>query len=150
MQHDRAGRLKVAYFNSDRMQVAMQKGTHSNYRFLTDFVIRNAEEASLYVNSDDSDCSQLARRRRRPGSWATPRSTPACAWTCSPPTTKYYTGKFNGRWLIRAVQHKMDRQSFQSNLMLARPDGKTQVYTGAYAPFWQSRRGPADALAEPR
>ena len=72
--------LKVAYFNSDQMQVALQQGAHSNYRFLTDFVIRNAEEAGLYVNSDDSDCIELARRRRRPGSWATPRSSPACRW----------------------------------------------------------------------
>ena len=52
--------------------------------------------------------------------------------------SKLYTGKYNGRWLIRAVQHKMDRQSFQSNLMLARPDGKMPVTTAGYTPFWQT------------
>ena len=60
---------------------------------------------------------------------------------------KYYTGKFNGRWFVRGVQHKMDRQSFQSNLVLARPEGKAQVYTGGYTPFWQTLTKPRPMLS---
>jgi hypothetical protein len=40
----------------------------------------------------------------------------------------------------------MDRQSFQSNLILARPDGKVQVYQGGYTPFWQSLTKPRPTL----
>jgi phage protein D len=128
---------KVAYFNNDQMQVALQKGDHSNYSFLTDFVIRDASEASLYVNSKDSDSSrwaQTAKARIMGNAALYPGMTVEVMTT----NAKYYTGKFNGRWLVRAVQHKMDRQSYQSNLALARPDGTTQVFTGGYVPFWQS------------
>jgi hypothetical protein len=138
--------LKVAYFNDGLLQVALQKGEHSNYRFLTDFVIRSAEEAGIYVNSDDSDSSNWAQtaKARIMGNAALFPGMSVEVMTTNP---KYYTGKFNGRWLIRGVQHKMDRQSFQSNLMLARPDSKTQVFTGSYTPFWQTMTKPRPTLS---
>lgn len=129
--------FKVAYFNSNELQVAMQKGEHSNYRFITEFVIRNAEEAALYVNAKESDSSrwgQTAGARIMGNATLYPGMTVEVMTTNS----KTYTGKYNGRWLIRAVQHKMDRQSFQSNLMLARPDGKMPVTSAGYIPFWQT------------
>ena len=128
---------KVAYFNADQMQVALQQGTHTSYRFLTDFVIRNAEEAGLYVNSDDSDSSnwrQTAKARIMGNAGIFPGMSVEILTT----NQKFFTGKFNGRWFVRGVQHKMDRQQFQSNLMLARPEGKLQVYGGGYTPFWQT------------
>ena len=129
--------LKVAYFNDNQMQVALQNGTHSNYRFLTDFVIRNAEEAGLYVNSDESDCSNWAQtaKARVMGNAALFPGMSVEVLTTNP---QYYTGKFNGRWFVRGVQHKMNRQDYQSNVMLARPGNKVQVYTGGYVPFWQT------------
>lgn len=129
--------LKVAYFNDSQLQVALQKGKHSGYRFLNDFVIRNAEEATLYVNGKDSDSSKWAQtaKARIMGNASLFSGMTVDVMTTNP---KYYTGKFNGRWLIRGIQHKMDRQSFQSNVMLARPGGSEQVYTGGYVPFWQS------------
>ena len=129
--------LKVAYFNNDRVQVAFQKGTHSNYRFVNDFVIRDATEAALYVNGDDSDSSnwpQVAKARIMGNASLYPGMTVEVLTT----SRAYYSGKFNGRWLVRAVHHKMDRQSFQSNLVLARPDGKTQVFDGPPLSFWQT------------
>jgi hypothetical protein len=129
--------LKMAYFSDGQMQVAMQKGNHTNYRFVSDFVIRSAEEAGIYVNADDSDASswrQSAKARIMGNASLYPGMSVEILTT----NPKYYTGKFNGRWLIRGIQHKMDRQDFQSNLVLARPEGKTQVFTGAYTPFWQS------------
>jgi hypothetical protein len=129
--------LKVAYFNDGIVQVATQKGDHSDYRFLNDFVIRNAEEATVYVNSDDSDSSnwrQTAKARILGNASLFPGMS-VDVMTTNP---SFYPGKFNGRWLVRGVQHKLDRQQFQTNLMLARPEGKMQVYTGGYTPFWQT------------
>jgi hypothetical protein len=128
---------KVAYFSDESVQVAMQKGEHSNYRFITEFVIRNAAEAALYVNSEESDSSnwrQTARARIMGNATLYPGMSVEVMTT----NQRYFTGKFNGRWLIRAVQHKMDRQDYQSNLVLARPDGTTKVFTGTYTPFWQT------------
>ena len=58
---------------------------------------------------------------------------------------KYYTGKFNGRWLIRGVQHKMDRQSFQSNLCSLGPWHHAGLQRG-YVPFWQAATKPRPTL----
>jgi len=129
--------LKVAYFNDSQVQVAFQGGDHSTYRFLNDFVIRSAEEAGLYVNSDDSDCGnwRQSAKARIMGNAALFPGMSVEVLTTNP---QYYTGKFNGRWFVRGVQHKMNRQDFQSNLVLARPEGKTPVFTGAYVPFWQT------------
>ena len=129
--------FKVAYFNNNNLQVALQKGTHSNYQFLTDFVIRNTDEATIYVNSRDSDASnwfQTATARIMGNASIFPGMSVEVLTT----NTKYYPGKFNGRWLVLNVQHKMDSQSFQSNLTLARPDGTTLVTASNYLPFWQS------------
>lgn len=128
---------KVAYFNDGQVQVALQNGKHTSYRFINDFVIRSAEEALLYVNSDFSDSSNWAQqaKARIMGNASLFPGMSVEVLTTNP---KYFTGKFNGRWFVRGVQHKMDKQSFQSNLMLARPDGNTQVFTGAYTPFWQT------------
>ena len=142
--------LKVAYFNNDQMQVALQQGEHSGYRFLTDFVIRSAEEAGLYVNSDDSDASNW-RQTAKARIMGNAALFPGMSVEVQTTNPQYYTGKFNGRWLVRGIQHKMDRQDFQSNLMLARPEGKMLVSTGGYVPFWQTltRARPTLSLSQP-
>jgi len=137
---------KVAYFNDATIQVAMQKGEHSDYRFLTDFVIRNAQEAEVYVNSKDSDSSHWAQsaKARIMGNAAL---FPGMCVEILTTQRNYFPGKFNGRWFVRGVQHKMDRQDFQSNLILARPEGKMQVSQAAYTPFWQSLTRPRPTLS---
>ena len=141
---------KVAYFNQDQLQVAFQQGDHAKYRFVSDFVIRNAAEAKVYVDSDDSDDSNW-RQSASARCLGNANLFPGMSVEVLTTNPKYYTGKFNGRWLIRAVQHKMDKQSFQTNLMLSRPDDKIQVYTGAYAPFWQlmGKSRPVLSLSHP-
>jgi hypothetical protein len=49
---------------------------------------------------------------------------------------KYYRDRYNGRWLVRGVQHKMDRQNFQTQLVLARPESTTPIGITPYVPFW--------------
>ena len=48
----------------------------------------------------------------------------------------YWRDRYSGRWLVRGVQHKMDMQSFQTSLALARPDNTSGVSTTNYSPFW--------------
>ena len=48
----------------------------------------------------------------------------------------YYRQKYDGRWLIQSVQHKMDVQQFQTNLRLARPGSDTPITQAAYTSFW--------------
>lgn len=138
--------LKVAYFNDGQMQVALQRGDHTNYRFLNDFVIRNAEEASIYVNSDDSDCSNWPQQAKA-RIMGNANIFPGMCVDVLTTNPKFYTGKFNGRWFVRGVQHHMDKQDFQSNLMLARPDSTSQVFAGGYVPFWQALTRPRPTLA---
>jgi hypothetical protein len=137
---------KVAYFNDGTIQVAMQKGEHSDYRFLTEFVIRNAEEATVYVNSDISDSSNWAQQAKA-RIMGNASLFPGMSVEILTTQRNYFPGKFNGRWFVRGVQHKMNRQDFQSNLILARPDGKTPVSQGAYTPFWQSLTRPRPTLS---
>ena len=69
-----------------------------------------------------------------PASGVTPTSTPACA-SASRPRAGY--SKNDGKWLVRSVSHKADRQSYQTQLALSRP--KNWVAGGGipYRPFWE-------------
>lgn len=127
---------KVGYFQDITVQIAQQRGRHTAYKFIPDFVVRNAEEAQIYVNSEASDASEWPQRAmaRILGNASL---FPGMTVDILTSDQRYYRGKFNGRWLILAATHKMDRQSFQSNLALVRPDSNAQVYTGSYQPFWQ-------------
>ena len=127
---------KVGYFQDRAVQIATQRGRHASYRFMAEMVARNAEEAQIYVESEASDASgwpQHAMARILGNAALYPGMCVDVLTT----DQRYYRGKFNGRWLILAVNHAMDRQSFQSNLALVRPADHTQVYDGGYDPFWQ-------------
>ena len=47
--------------------------------------------------------------------------------------------KYDGKWLVRAVGHKADNQSFQTILFLTRPDPDELPADGldSYKPFWE-------------
>jgi hypothetical protein len=53
---------------------------------------------------------------------------------------QYYTGRYNGRWLVRGVQHIADRQSFQTMLALSRPSD-VGVSMAPYTAFWNQISG---------
>jgi hypothetical protein len=126
---------KIAYFNNDRVQVATQQGNYTLYNFLPNAVIRSPEEADVYVNSTASSSSAW-RQQATARCMGNANLFPAMNVDIYTTNPKYYRDRYNGRWLVRSVQHKMDRQSFQTQLALARPDSKTNISGGPYVPFW--------------
>jgi hypothetical protein len=137
--------IKAAYFNADTVQVAMQQGVHTNYRFVNNFVIRGPEEAALYVDAIAHDSSNW-RHTATARIMGNAALFPGMSVDVLTKSSGVAAGKFNGRWLIRSVQHKMDKQSFQSNLTMARPEGKMMTYSGGYSPFWGSTTRPRPTL----
>jgi hypothetical protein len=138
---------KVAYF-TDRndIQVTKQLGDHTKYKFVTDWVLRNADEATLYANAPTS----------KPGTWdqrATARIWgdsdiyPGMCVDVITSNNTYLRNKYDGRWLVTDVQHKMDRQSFQTQLNLARPASDTRVSQDSYRSFWSIANKPRPGLS---
>lgn len=131
---------KLAYFNKDNVQTVTQRGDKFTvFKYLTNIVARGPQEAELYANMTNNATaywSQQATARVLGNANIFPGMS-VDVFTTNP---KFYTGRFNGRWLVRAVQHRADRQTFQTELVLARPNnaGASQ---GPYVPFWSQVSG---------
>jgi hypothetical protein len=129
--------LKVAYFNKDNtVQSITQEGDkYEVFRYLTNVIARSPEEASIYVNAprytttswpQQASARVLGNANLYPGMCVN-------IFTSNP---KFYRNRYNGRWLIRGVQHVADRQTFQTQLALCRPDSATGSTGMPYVPFW--------------
>lgn len=139
---------KVSYFNNGTVQTVTQEGEHHTvFRYLN-VAARGPEEAAIWAN----------QRNMLIGSWgqqATARVLgnanifPGMCVDIFTSNPKWYKGKYNGRWLVRAVTHSADRQTFQTQLRLARPSGATPVSETPYVPFWQEGGGEAVTKSRP-
>lgn len=131
---------KVAYFNQDTVQTVTQQGDrYSVFKFLTDVVARGPQEAELYANATtymSSSWPQQATARVLGNANIFPGMS-VDIFTTNP---KYYRDRYNGRWLVRGVQHTADRQTFQTELALARPSDSGTTGT-PYVPFWNQISG---------
>lgn len=131
---------KISYFNKDTVQTVSQRGdSYTVFKYLTNVVARGPQEAELYANMTANAAafwSQQATARVLGNANIFPGMS-VDIFTTNP---KYYTGRFNGRWLVRGVQHKADRQTFQTELVLARP-GDAGASQGPYVPFWNQISG---------
>jgi hypothetical protein len=126
---------RIAYFNNGTVQTLQQQGEYELFHYLTNLVVRSREEAEIYIGTSDHDA----------GSWkqqATARALgnasifPGMNVDIRTSNPAYWRDRYSGRWLVRGVQHKMDMQSFQTQLVLARPDNAAGVSMGNYSPFW--------------
>jgi hypothetical protein len=127
---------KIAYFNGDTVQSAVQPGTgFTMYKYLSNLPVRNAEEAAIYCNIKQFSASSWKQQAtaRVLGNANIYPGMNVDIYTSNP---KYYRDRYNGRWLVRGVQHHMDRQTFQTMLALARPDSTAAIQTAPYVPFW--------------
>ena len=127
---------KVAYF-TDRgdVQITTQQGSFKNLRFVTQHTIRNADEATLYANAAAhriEEWNQSAEARI----WGDTDIYPGMCVDVITSDPRYYRDKYNGRWLVRAVSHKMDIQQFQTMLHLVRPFSTAPITQDPYASFW--------------
>jgi hypothetical protein len=133
--------VKYGYFTTSHVvQVVKEVGDFRGYRFATDIVVDNQDAATVYTtaatNSMDS-WKQFALAR----CWGDADLWPGMCVEVVSTNSRYLRAKYDGKWLIRATSHSMDRQQFQTMLALVRPDAKTSVATGAYRPFWQDGVG---------
>ena len=138
--------VQMGYFQGGAVQIQRQAGDYDNYRMITDVPLRNSVESALYASSNDhapSKWEQQAKARLLGDASLYPGMNVEVVTT----NTKYNRDRYNGRWFIRAVQHKMDRQSFQTQVNLARPDSKTPVSTDVYQTFWARAGRPKPTLS---
>lgn len=134
--------LKIAYFaDNGQVQVASQLGKFKAYRFMTNFIIANKDEAQIYINAQQStpeSWKQSAEARI----WGDADIYPGMSIDVITSNTAYYRSKFDGRWLVLMVQHQMDTQQFQTNLGLARPDSSTPISQSTYTSPWFGKPKP--------
>lgn len=138
---------KVAYF-TDRndVQVTKQLGDHTKYKFVTQWVLRNGEEAAIYANAASSKMGgwdQTATARI----WGDSDIYPGMCVDVITTNNLYLRNKYDGRWLVRSLQHKMDRSQFQTQLDLVRPSNSIQVSQEPYRSFWAIAGRPRPGLS---
>ncbi len=125
---------KMGFFNGEKPQIVTQGGAFKRYKFKTDLVIRDKAEADIYEsagNLADSYDTQKATARL----YGEADLYPGMSVDVTTSNARVYRGKFDGRWLIDAVNHKMDRSSYQTQLILSRP-GKARIRDLPYRSFW--------------
>ena len=138
---------KVAYFTENgQVQVATQPGEFTKFRFYSSFVIRTATDAEVYLNALSTrmdSWKQLAVARI----WGDADILPGMCidiFTRNPRYTK--KDQFNGRWIVRATKHVMDRSQYQTQLSLSRPLATQQTTSDPYQSFWHQAGKPKPSL----
>jgi hypothetical protein len=132
---------KIAYFNDETVQTITQQGDkYTVFKYLTDVVARTSQEAEVYANSTTVAAANW-------GQQATARVLgnaniyPGMCVDIFTSDQRYFKGRYNGRWLVRAVQHQADRQTFQTLLTLCRPSSSFGTPMGPYLQFWNDVSG---------
>jgi hypothetical protein len=138
---------KLAFFNGETVQSIEQTGTgwtdphyrpveYTNFRHLSGVIARTPAEAAVYVNATSfatTSWTQQATARVLGNASLYPGMSVDIR-TMNP---KYTKDHFNGRWLIRNVQHNADRQTFQTLLALVRPSQTMGAAQTPYKAFWE-------------
>jgi hypothetical protein len=137
---------KLAYFtDSGQVQIVKEIGSFQKYTFSSSKVIRNAEEANLYVDTrseiDSWKQSALARM------WGDADIYPGMCVEVTTSNARYLRQKFDGRWLVVGTTHSMDAQQYQTMLALRRPGGSTVVTQSPYQSFWTAAQRPRPTLS---
>lgn len=128
---------QIAYFtDSGDIQVTKEIGSFSKYKFVTDFVIRSYEEAQVYANAGARRIEQW-NQHAEARIWGDSDIYPGMNVDVITSNPAYYRAQYDGRWLVKSVQHKMDTQQFQTMLYLCRPNNTASITQDAYRPFWQ-------------
>jgi hypothetical protein len=128
---------EYGYFTSSgSVQVAQQPGLFRGYTFTTDVVVPDQEAAKVYTDAGNTDMDrwkQYALARI----WGDADIYPGMCVEVISTNKAYLKTKYDGKWMVRQVNHSMDRQQYQTLLALARPSGTAQVSMPSYVPFWQ-------------
>lgn len=126
--------VKFAYLGSNMQVVWAQQADKTNFHFTTSVPVRSQQEADIYLNTlvrGISNWHKQASARIKGNALIYPG---ICVEIVTSDATKDKT--FDGKWLVLGVQHKMDNQSFQTQLLLGRPDTPAITQISPYKPFW--------------
>jgi hypothetical protein len=128
--------IRYGYFTTDgAVQIAASSGKFKGYVFEADVVVRDQTESSIYTTTKEiltTNWKQHATARI----WGDADLYPGMCVEIVTANTRYLRDKYDGKWLIYAVGHQMDRQQYQSLLYLCRPSSTMSVPVTTYRPFW--------------
>jgi phage protein D len=138
---------QIAFFtdNGD-VQVTKEIGNFKEYKFITEAVIRNATEAAIYTEAAKSRMMEW-KQRADARMWGDADIYPGMCVDVVTANRAYLRAKYDGRWVVQAVQHKMDTSQYQTNLRLVRPGSDTQITNQPYKSFWQALSRPYPTLS---
>ena len=134
---------KYGYFTSGgKEQVATSPGSYRGYIFDTSKVIRDQDEADVYVAAGDLETSNW-KQHAVARMWGDADIYPGMCVEVLTTNRRYVKDKFDGKWLVRNAVHRLNRQQYQTMLYLCRPDSSSGVHDAAFTPFWQDGSGRA-------
>lgn len=125
---------KFGYFTTaDDVQITQQAGEFKGFLYETSVTVRDQEEATALISAADTSIN----------GW--PIHASARIWgdadiypgMCVGIVTSTTWSKNDGRWLVRAVSHQADRQTYQTQLLLSRPKNWVRSGLLGYRPFWE-------------
>ena len=143
---------RLGYFNGTDVVTMTQPGEFKGYIQETNAVLYSQPEAKAYMDGLDvrlDSWSQNAIARM----FGDADIFPLMCVEIATVREKYVYSKYDGKWLVRAVAHKADNQSFQTVLYLTRPDPSAYPpMSSTFHPFWtdEQRTRPYLTLHEER
>lgn len=127
---------KFGYFTTaNDVQVKEQTGEFKGFIYETSSTVRDQGEADAYLKAAD-DSIDGWRSHGVARIWGDADIFPGMCVGIKTTTTGRYS-KNDGRWLVRSVSHQGDRQSYQTQMLLSRPDNWVSYLGSTYRPFWE-------------
>ena len=133
----RTSERRIGYFNGASVETLTQPGDFKGFRQETDSVLRSQPEAKAFMDGLDirlDAWSQNAVARL----WGDADIFPMMCVEVVTVREAFRYAKYDGKWMVRAVSHKANNQSFQSVLYLTRPDPDDYPSMSVtFKPFWE-------------
>ena len=127
---------KFGFFTTDNdPQIQQQTGEFKGFPFETSFTVRDQEEAAAYITAADNDISGW-RIHAVARIWGDADIYPGmCVGVMTVATEVLQATTAGGS--LESVSHQADRQSYQTQLVLSRPDNWVATSATRYRPFWE-------------
>lgn len=126
--------IKFAYLASNQQVAWAEEPNKTNFHFVSSLPVRSQEEAETYLNALTKGLTNWHKQSSARIKGDALIYPGVCVEIVTSDATR--DKSFDGKWLVLGVQHKMDNQSFQTQLSLSRPDSNTITQISPYKPFW--------------
>ena len=128
--------VKLAYLTNNGKVAWAKQPNYESHRFSSTLPIRSQKEAEVHIAAVAKKADgwlQAATARINGDASLLPGFNVEIVTA-----TQTREKRFDGKWLVVSVQHKMDNQSFQTELGLARPDATIPSQVMPYRSFWET------------